>query len=218
MQKDLGEIQRQLNMVETVAEIVQLDVGDGEFIKTDTMHDPDMIPYLQTGLDFEIHLMVKKPEDVLYRWLIHDNVKRIYVHVEAANDLDKLIHEMRNASKDVGVSLNMESPVSAIEHVLREHQIDNVLLMGVTPGKQGQKHNPDILKKLMYLKKHYPDVKTGVDGGMNPITAIPYVEHGADIIVAGSYIVKSDNPVKAFKELNALNDPRRLATLKSSLG
>lgn len=208
MQKDIGEIQRQLNLVESVAECVQLDVCDGRFIPTDTMHDPDQIDYLQSSVDLEIHLMIMEPEQVLYRWLNHDNVKRVYVHVEAVKDmiaLDSIVNDMRLASKDVGVCLNIESPVATIEDLLIAGKIDNVLLMGVHPGHQGQKTHPEVIEKLFYIKKKYPQVKVGIDGGMNPETALPFVRAGIDILVAGSYVVRAEDPEQAFRKLNALN-------------
>jgi ribulose-phosphate 3-epimerase len=207
MQKSIGEIQRQLNMVDQFAEVVQLDVCDGKFIPTDTMHDPDQLRFLQTSVDFEIHLMIEQPEQFLYRWLIHDNVKRVYIHVEAVKNEEKLhtiVKDMRNASRDVGLCLNIESTVKEIEPLLNAGVIDNVLLMAVHPGKQGQPHHPEVINKFYYIKERYPNVKVGIDGGINPVTAIPFVKGGIDILVAGSFIVKSENPRNAFKELEQL--------------
>lgn len=208
MQKDIGEIQRQINLIDAIAECVQLDVCDGVFIPTDTMHDPDQLRFIQSPVDIELHLMIVEPEKYLYQWLIHDNVKRVYIHVEAVKDLEALhsiINEMRSASKDVGVCLNIESPVSMIEPMLAANQIDNVLLMAVHPGKQGQPHHPEVIEKLHELKSKYPNVKVGVDGGINPETGIPFVKAGVDLLIAGSYIVKAEDPEAAFKNLNRLN-------------
>jgi ribulose-phosphate 3-epimerase len=119
----------------------------------------------------------------------------ITIHPEATNDLQASIQKIKDLGKKVGVSLNPETKISVIKNYLNE--IDLVLIMSVNPGFGGQKFMPEVLDKIKELKsiqkKQNIDFDIEIDGGINFENSKIVIEAGANILVSGTTIFKSNN-------------------------
>jgi ribulose-phosphate 3-epimerase len=98
-----------------------------------------------------------------------------------------------------GICINPSTPVKAIENL--DGLCNHFLVMGVVPGKQGQAFLPEVLEKVRQLRQMYPRGIIEVDGGVNETNIKSIKDAGADLIVAGSAIVKAENPSQAFERL-----------------
>ncbi|MBU2220273.1 ribulose-phosphate 3-epimerase [Patescibacteria group bacterium] len=202
---------------------VQLDVMDGIFVANKTW--PDVIggqssvkdlENLKTGLALEAHLMVDSPHRVLNEWL-SSKVKRVILHWEALEKIhnhellsyktqigagwpvSNLAEESHKRGKELGVALNLETPISVLDNFINE--IDLVLLMSVKPGASGQSLDERVILKIIALRQRYPNVKIEVDGGVNADNIIKLVEAGADFLVMGSAVFDEDDIGGAIERL-----------------
>ncbi len=182
-----------------VAQLAQFDVMDGEFVPNITVRDPQVIASLP--LQFELHLMIEKPELSIQRWAL-PNVQRLIVHYEAADNISHLIEVMQRTGKQVAIAINPETST----HVLKPYidKLDMVLVMGVEPGFSGQTFQRDVLEKIREIKLMHPGILVEVDGGVNAQTAPDIVAAGCDVLAASSFIWKSPDPAAAIAELQAL--------------
>lgn len=163
----------------------QLDIADGVFVPETTWDDPERLGELASGIAFEAHLMVDRPEKSIERWA-RESVFRITFHHEATYDVRRTIGLLRAAGKEIGVALNPDTPLSAVYDILKD--IDMILMMGVDPGAQGRSFNPKIVDKVRELRAKNSKITIGVDGGVEPLVAGALIEAGANILVSGSYL------------------------------
>lgn len=195
---------------EAGAEYIHIDVMDGMFVQSISYGMPVMKAIREvTDKVFDVHLMIEEP--VRY---IEDFVKSganiITVHVEACKDVVATIEKIRACGAKPSITLNPETPVSAIEPYIS--LVDMVLIMSVHPGFAGQKFIPASLEKVREVKKYMEekaiDADIEIDGGINMENLASILEAGANVIVAGASIFAGDVTanVKAFKEvMNAWN-------------
>jgi ribulose-phosphate 3-epimerase len=188
----------------------QIDIADGVFAPHKTWNNPREISNFKSqtpDLNLEIHLMVENPLDVINDW-IEAGVNRIIIHCEAIenskfkNQKSKL--NLKNC--EIGIAIK---PKTSIEKLIPYFAIINdgkkfVQLLAVEPGLSGQKFQPQILDKIKFLKKNFPDVIIEIDGGINLETAKLCKQAGADILVAGSYIFGGSDPLAAYEKLAAV--------------
>lgn len=182
-------------------ERIQVDFADGKFLPN-VLLDVDEINALNPTYTWEAHLMCKEPKDFLEYQIC--GFKVVVVHFEAyasAVYLENALEEIKKLGLKAGVALNPETPVSVLKSF--ENKADQFLLMGVQPGRQGSKFIPETLGRIKELRKIMPNAIIEVDGGVNETNIKSIKEAGADLIVAGSAIVKSENPKEAFEKLNA---------------
>ena len=177
------------------ADYIHIDVMDGHFVPNITI-GPEVIKKLRskTKIPFDVHLMIS-PVDNFIKNFAEAGADIITVHPEATKDLKNTISIIRKLNKKVGVSLNPESPISLVENVL--DSIDLVLIMSVNPGFGGQKFMIETLGKLKNLKStiNQKKLKTllEIDGGINFENYKMAIDAGADILVSGTTIFKSNN-------------------------
>ena len=177
------------------ADYIHIDVMDGHFVPNITI-GPEVIKKLRskTKIPFDVHLMIS-PVDNFIKNFAEAGADIITVHPEATKDLKNTISIIRKLNKKVGVSLNPESPISLVENVL--DSIDLVLIMSVNPGFGGQKFMIETLEKLKNLKStiNQKKLKTllEIDGGINFENYKMAIDAGADILVSGTTIFKSNN-------------------------
>lgn len=188
-----------IHQCEDFAESVQWDIMDGQFVDATTFGDTEALADVDTTLTIEAHLMVQQPEEWLQK-LSDAGVDRIIMHAESVDDLPRLVKKANAMNFDVAVAINPETPITAVDAVAKD--LDEVLVMTVEPGEAGQRFLPLQLEKVKALRKKYPNLHIGVDGGINRETIILAHKAGADRFCVNSAIFKQPAPADAFALLN----------------
>ncbi|MBD1164863.1 ribulose-phosphate 3-epimerase [Pelagibacterales bacterium SAG-MED13] len=186
------------------ADMIHVDVMDGHFVPNLTI-GPPVIKALKknSSLLFDVHLMISPVHKYIQAYS-EAGADIITIHPEATNDLKLSILKIKDLKKKVGISLNPETGVNIIKEFL--HQIDLVLIMSVNPGFGGQKFMPEVLEKIKELKKIQKEKNINfdieIDGGINFENSKLAIEAGANILVSGTTIFKSnDGDIKKNIEL-----------------
>jgi len=180
---------------EAGADMIHVDVMDGHFVPNLTIGPPvikDLKKY--SSIPFDVHLMISPVHQYIEAYA-EAGADIITIHPEATNDLQSSIDKINKLNKKVGVSLNPDSKINLIEKNL--DQIDLVLIMSVNPGFGGQKFMPEVLDKIKNLvrirKERNLNFDIEIDGGINFNNCKLAIEAGANIIVSGTTIFKSNN-------------------------
>ncbi len=185
------------------AQILHVDVMDGHFVPNLTIG----VPVVQTlnewtDLSLDVHLMIANPEQMADLY-IDAGADYLSVHFETVLHLDRLLERIREQGARPGVVLNPHTPVSVLEEILPK--CHHVLLMSVNPGFGGQKFISTSFQKVRKLRSLIDsqglEVKIEIDGGIGPGNVREAVESGVDIVAAGSAIFGSENPERAFLEM-----------------
>jgi ribulose-phosphate 3-epimerase len=177
------------------ADLIHVDVMDGHFVPNLTI-GPPVIKALKKNcsIKFDVHLMISPVHKYIDAYA-DAGADIITIHPEATDDLSASIKKIKDLGKKVGVSLNPETKVSIIKDHLG--QIDLVLIMSVNPGFGGQKFMPEVLDKIKELKniqkEQNIDFDIEIDGGINFENSKMAIEAGANILVSGTTIFKSNN-------------------------
>jgi ribulose-phosphate 3-epimerase len=177
------------------ADLIHVDVMDGHFVPNLTI-GPPVIKALKKNcsIKFDVHLMISPVHKYIDAYA-DAGADIITIHPEATDDLSASIKKIKDLGKKVGVSLNPETKVSIIKD--RLDQIDLVLIMSVNPGFGGQKFMPEVLDKIKELKniqkEQNIDFDIEIDGGINFENSKMAIEAGANILVSGTTIFKSNN-------------------------
>jgi len=177
------------------ADLIHVDVMDGHFVPNLTI-GPPVIKALKKNcsLKFDVHLMISPVHKYIEAYS-DAGADIITIHPEATNDLSASIQKIKDLGKKVGVSLNPKTKISVIKNYL--NKIDLVLIMSVNPGFGGQKFMPEVLEKIKELKsiqkKQNIDFDIEIDGGINFENSKIVIEAGANILVSGTTIFKSNN-------------------------
>ncbi len=177
------------------ADMIHVDVMDGHFVPNLTI-GPPVIKALrnQSSLKFDVHLMISPVHKYIDAYA-NAGADIITIHPEATENLENSIKKIKELKKKVGVSLNPETKINVITNFLE--QIDLVLIMSVNPGFGGQKFMPEVLTKIKDLKKIQKDKNLSfdieIDGGINFDNCKIAIEAGANILVSGTTVFKSNN-------------------------
>ena len=187
-----NEIKR---LEESGADMIHVDVMDGHFVPNLTI-GPPVIKALKknTSMIFDVHLMISPVHKYIEAYS-DAGADIITIHPEATDDLKTSISKIKELNKKVGISLNPETQTDVILNYI--DQIDLVLIMSVNPGFGGQKFMPEVLPKVIELKKIQQEKNLNfdieIDGGINFDNAKRALEAGANILVSGTTIFKSNN-------------------------
>jgi ribulose-phosphate 3-epimerase len=177
------------------ADMIHVDVMDGHFVPNLTI-GPPVIKSLKkhSSILFDVHLMISPVHKYIEAYA-EAGADIITIHPEATNNLKSSISKIKELNKKVGISLNPETKIDIIiEHL---HEVDLVLIMSVNPGFGGQKFMPEVLNKIKDLKKIQDNKSLNfdieIDGGINFDNSKTAIEAGANILVSGTTIFKSNN-------------------------
>ena len=177
------------------ADMIHVDVMDGHFVPNLTIGPPVIKALRQScSLKFDVHLMISPVHKYIEAYA-DAGADIITIHPEATDNLKESIKKIKSLNKKVGVSLNPESKVDLIKDLLDE--IDLVLIMSVNPGFGGQKFMPEVLDKIKELKKiqfkENINFDIEIDGGINFDNCQMAIKAGANILVSGTTVFKSNN-------------------------
>jgi ribulose-phosphate 3-epimerase len=192
---DLSKLGSEIqNLEKAKADLIHIDVMDGHFVPNITI-GPEVINKLKkyTSLPFDVHLMISPVHNFIKNFA-DAGADIITIHPEATNDLESSIKKIKSYNKKVGISLNPETSLDKLNNVL--DKIDLVLIMSVNPGFGGQKFIENTLNKIRKLRLKIDQLKLKVeievDGGINFENSKSIIKAGADILVSGTTIFKSN--------------------------
>ena len=201
---NFGNLARDIEMInQSKAQMLHLDVMDGVFVPNISFGFP-VIKYVQQlcKKPLDVHLMIVEPQKFVNE--VRDCGAQIMnVHFEACNHLDRVVQQIHDAGMQAGVNINPATPVCLLRDIVEK--LDLVLLMSVNPGFGGQQFIPNTINKVKQLRQLINETGSKavieVDGGVNDITGKQLAQAGADVLVAGNYVFKAQDPLKAIETL-----------------
>jgi len=172
------------------ADYIHIDVMDGRFVPNLTF-GPVVIKAIRdkSNLPFDVHLMIEEPEKYIDDY-VRAGADIITVHTEATVHLHRTIHQIKDAGKKVGVSLNPSTPTYILKYIIDD--LDMVLIMSVNPGFGGQSFIEKMIDKIKEVRSMSSTVDIQVDGGITDKNIRKCIEAGANVFVAGSYVFSGD--------------------------
>jgi len=179
-----------------------VDVMDGHFVPNLTF-GPDIVKAVRRAstLPVDAHLMITDPARFA-EIFIEAGVNVLSFHIEVAPNPRPLLRKIRRLGARPGLVVKPGTPVSAVFPFLDE--VDLVMVMSVEPGWTGQKFMPKALRKIRELRaKAGPALDIEVDGGVNEETLVPCAQAGANVIVAGAAVYRSDSPAREIRRIRA---------------
>lgn len=201
---DFGNLQQEIEMLnESQADWIHVDVMDGIFVPNISFGFPIcQVVKQHARKPLDVHLMITNPDRYIEAFR-EAGADHITVHYEACTHLHRTLDAIKKAGCKAGVAINPHTAVALLEDII--NMADIVLVMSVNPGFGGQKfidrtyHKIEVLKKLIQQEKTHTLIE--VDGGVDDENASRLLHVGADALVAGSFVFKSENPTQTIAAL-----------------
>jgi ribulose-phosphate 3-epimerase len=201
---DFANLQKEVEMLNaSKADFIHVDIMDGVFVPnisfgipvTEAIHKHAKKP-------LDVHLMIVNPDQYIQAFR-DAGAEIITVHYEACNHLHRSLQAIRASGAKAGVAINPHTSVDLLEDVLED--LDLVCIMSVNPGFGGQKFIQNTYAKISRLKELIvskgADTQIEIDGGVNLLNAPELLKAGADILVAGSFVFNSPDPLGTIQKL-----------------
>jgi ribulose-phosphate 3-epimerase len=204
---DFANLQRDVEMLNSSdADWIHVDIMDGAFVPNISFGIPvceAIFKHAQKPLD--VHLMIERPENYLSAFK-EAGAATISVHYEACNHLHRVIQQIKDLGCKAGVAINPHTNIQLLEDVIQE--VDLICVMSVNPGFGGQKFIENTFNKVKFLKELIKDRNSSalieIDGGVNINNAKALLNAGADVLVAGNFVFKSNDPIATISDLKNL--------------
>ena len=193
---DFGRMRDAAELVAPYSSYLHMDVMDGHFVPNLTM-GVDLVKALNGIAPLDVHLMITDPVDFIDDFY-DAGAEIISVHVEANNPREALV-KINEKNIKSGIAFNPSTPKEKIIPYL--DIADMILVMSVEPGYCGQSFHENAIDRVKYFKTNYPNKIIEVDGGVSTQNSAILRKNGADILVAGSAIFKSNDPIQTIAEM-----------------
>ena len=204
---DFGNLLSEIEMVNnSEANWFHIDVMDGVFVPNISFGTPIMKVLKENAKKtLDVHLMIVNPDNYLENFA-ELGADILTVHYEACTHLHRTIQRIKDLKMKAGVAINPHTPIASLKSIIKD--LDLVCVMSVNPGFGGQSFIEETYEKVIELnsliKKHNSKTIIEIDGGVNSLNAKKLIDCGANALVAGSFVFKSENPTQTISELSSI--------------
>lgn len=204
---DFGNLYSEIEMVNnSEANWFHIDVMDGVFVPNISFGTPIMKVLKENAKKtLDVHLMIVNPDNYIENFA-ELGADILTVHYEACNHLHRTVQRIKDLKMKAGVAINPHTPISTLKSIIKD--LDLVCVMSVNPGFGGQSFIESTYDKVKELKSLIKEQNSNaiieIDGGVNSQNAKKLTDCGANVLVAGSFVFKSENPTQTISELSSI--------------
>jgi len=203
---DFANLERDTKMINSSeADWFHIDIMDGVFVPNISFGMPVLAAIQKHAKKpLDVHLMIIDPDRYIETFA-ELGAAVLTVHYEACDHLHRTLQKIKSCGMKAGVALNPHTPIASLNSIIQD--IDLVCIMSVNPGFGGQSFIENTFEKVKELKKlinqHNSDCLIEIDGGVTNTNYSELIACGADVLVAGSYVFKAENPAENIKLLKS---------------